>query len=164
MEKQFTSTVYILHNNKVLLLMHGKLNKWLPPGGHLETNEIPPECAIREALEETGLHVELIKDEHVWVSRWNAESFVRPWLCLLENIPPHGTQPAHQHVDFVYLGRPIGGKITDKHLQQHDIRWFSLEEVLALKADEDIFVETQQTISKIFEKLQSAAIRCCTQA
>jgi 8-oxo-dGTP pyrophosphatase MutT (NUDIX family) len=94
MERQFTATVYIIAENKVLLLMHPKVQKWLPPGGHLEANEIPSECAKREALEETGLTVELIKEEHVWVDRWNATSFERPWLCLLENMPAYGSQPA----------------------------------------------------------------------
>ena len=152
MEKQFTASVYILEDGKVLLLFHPKLQKWLPPGGHLESNELPPECAIREALEETGLQIELIKDEHLWVSSWNASSFERPWLCLLENIPPHNSEAPHQHVDFIYLGRPIGGSIGQEHRQQHEIRWFSYEEILALKPDEEIFVETQQTLGKIFEK------------
>lgn len=155
-KKQFTATVYILDEDKVLLLKHPKLQKWLPPGGHLEPNEIPPECAIREAFEETGLHVELIKDEHLWISpRWNGESFPRPWLCLLENIPTHGTEPAHQHIDLIYLGRKMGGATTEEHRKQHDIRWFNLQEVLALKADEEIFAETQTTITIIFEKFLS---------
>ncbi len=153
MEKQFTATVYIIENDKVLLLFHPKHRKWLPPGGHLEQNEIPPEAAIREALEETGLHIELIKDEHVWISRFNAVSFVRPWLCLLEYMPPHGNQSAHQHVDFIYLGRPIGGAITEEHQRCNAIRWLTLEEVLAFKPDEDIFAETQTTLAQIFKEL-----------
>src|SRR5690349_3545236 len=126
MEKQFTGTVYIIQENKVLLLLHPKLQKWLPPGGHLEEGETPPECAKREALEETGLAIELIRDEHIWVDRWNATSFERPWLCLLENIPAYGDKLPHQHVDFIYLGRPIGGSISEELLAQHPIRWFSL--------------------------------------
>jgi ADP-ribose pyrophosphatase YjhB (NUDIX family) len=151
MQTQFTATVYILEQNKVLLLFHPKLKKWLPPGGHLETGEIPPKCAIREAFEETGLNVELIKDEHLWVERWNASSFERPWLCLLENIPPHHSQPAHQHIDFIYLGRPIGGTIAQEHRNQHEIRWFSYEEVLSLRPDHEIFLETQQILRKVFD-------------
>ncbi len=151
MEKQFTATVYIVEENRVLLLMHPKLRKWLPPGGHLESNELPSECAIREAFEETGLQIEILKDEHLWISKWNAESFERPWLCLLENIPPHGSQPAHQHMDFVYLGRKIGGEITEEHRTQHEIRWFDLSTVLSLTPDEEIFAETQETIAKIFD-------------
>jgi ADP-ribose pyrophosphatase YjhB (NUDIX family) len=153
MEKQFTATVYILEEDKVLLLFHPKIKKWVPAGGHIEPNELPSECAIREALEETGLHIELIKDEHLWVDRWNAKSIERPWLCLLENIPPHNSQPAHQHIDFVYLARRIGGSIEEEHQKQNAIRWFTYDEVLALKPDEEIFLETQETVGKIFEKI-----------
>ncbi len=154
MEKQFTATVYILEDNKVLLRFHSKIQKWLPPGGHLEPGEIPPQGAIREALEETGLEIELIKDEHLWVDRWNASSFERPWLCLLENIPGNGSQTAHQHIDFIYLGRPVGGSLDAEAREQEAVRWFTLDEVLALKPDEEIFLETQETICKIFEGAQ----------
>ena len=150
MEKQFTATVYIVDGNKVLLLFHPKLGKWLPPGGHIEEGETPPECAIRETFEETGLRIAIIRDEHVWVSKWNAESFERPWLCLLENVPAHGQHHAHQHIDFIYLARPIGGTTTDQHHEQNAIRWFSIEDVLQLPPDQEIFAETQEVIQKIF--------------
>lgn len=153
MEKQFTATAYILNDQKVLLLMHPKLGKWLPPGGHMEENETPPQAAIREVKEETGLDVEILKEEHLWVERWNATSFERPFLCLLENIPPHKDKPAHQHIDFIYLCRLIGGKTEDSHQNMQTIRWFTLDEVRALKADEEVFAETQEVIEVIFKNL-----------
>ena len=151
MEKQMTATAYILDGDKILLLLHPKLKKWLPPGGHLEPNELPPEGAIRETWEETGLEISIVREEHLWVDQWNAKSFERPWLCLLENIPSHQDKPAHQHVDFIYLAHVTGGSITQSHQDLQPIRWFSCEEVLALEPDVEIFVETQLTIQKIFE-------------
>jgi 8-oxo-dGTP pyrophosphatase MutT (NUDIX family) len=152
MERQFTATVYIIENEKVLLIYHRKMNKWLPPGGHMHPNEIPPEAALREASEETGLDVELINDEHIWVDRWNARSFARPYMCLLEEIPAHKDQPAHQHVDMIYLARPVGGKETENHIETDGLRWFSLPEIEKLHPDDEIFVETQQVLRKILKK------------
>jgi len=149
MDKHFTATAYIVQDDKVLLLFHPKLKKWLPPGGHLEPNETPPECAKREALEETGLEIELIRQENLWLNYWNAASIERPYLCLLENIPAHGDTQAHQHIDMIYLARPIGDKLLP------DVKWFSLEEVEQLQSDIDIFVETKGTIKHIFSFFDS---------
>ena len=81
MKKQFTTSVYILHQGQVLLLMHPKLKKWLPPGGHVEENESPPEAAKREVKEETGLEITFIKQENLWVKRWNARK--KPCTSIL---------------------------------------------------------------------------------
>src|SRR5438309_1914918 len=98
MKKEFTATVYIIENQKVLLIYHHKLQKWLPPGGHIEENETPPEAAKREALEETGYEIEFIIQENVWIKQLNASSFERPYLCLLEEIPAYKDKEAHQHM------------------------------------------------------------------
>lgn len=144
MDRHFTATAYIIWDGKVVLLLHPKLKKWLPPGGHLEANETPPECAKREALEETGLTIELVPQENLWINCWNAKSIERPYLSLLENIPAHGTTPAHQHIDMIYLAQPIGGELLT------GVKWFSLEEVEHLQTDIEIFGETKETIKHIF--------------
>jgi 8-oxo-dGTP pyrophosphatase MutT (NUDIX family) len=145
MEKHFTATAYIIDQGKVLLLMHPKLKKWLPPGGHIEQNETPPECAKREAQEETGLEIELIEQENLWLNFWNASSIERPYLCLLENIPAHGNTPAHQHIDMIYLAKPLRGTLLE------GVRWFSLEEVEKMTDEEEIFTETKTTIRHLLE-------------
>lgn len=146
MEKQFTASVYIIDKQKTLLIFHRKLKKWLSPGGHIEPNETPPEAAKREALEETGLEIEFIPQENIWINRWNANSFERPYLCLLEEIPAYGDKAAHQHIDFIYVAKAIGGKELCNHNEVDGMRWFTLEEVDALVPDQEIFAETQQVI------------------
>lgn len=51
---------YVFHDNKVLLIKHKKLNKWLPPGGHIDENESPDDAIIRELKEETNLDIRLV--------------------------------------------------------------------------------------------------------
>jgi len=149
LERHFTVTTYIIKNKKVLLIFHAKFSKWLPPGGHLEKGETPPEGAKREVLEETGLKIEFIPQENLWINDWNASSFERPYFCLLENVPPHGSFSAHQHMDLIYLAKPIGGVEHPEELKKGTLKWFTLEEVENLTSDETIFGETKQTIKHL---------------
>jgi ADP-ribose pyrophosphatase YjhB (NUDIX family) len=143
LERHFTATTYIVDQGKILLLKHPKFNKWLPPGGHVEANETPPECAKREAMEETGLEIELIRQENIWVDFSNAFSIERPYQCLLENIPAHADKPAHQHIDMIFLAKPTSGTLFP------DVKWFTLEEIEQLIDEEEIFTETKTTIRHI---------------
>lgn len=151
LERQFTASVYIIDQEKVLLIYHKKLKKWLPPGGHLDPNEIPPECAKREAKEETGLDVEIISQENIWIDRWNAKSFERPFLCLLEEIPEHNGVAAHQHLDMVYLAYKIGGNEEENLFETDGMRWFNLDEIEKLQSNIEIFDETKDVLRLIFK-------------
>jgi 8-oxo-dGTP pyrophosphatase MutT (NUDIX family) len=153
MQRQFTASVYIISEARVLLIHHRKLQMWLPPGGHVEPDELPSETAVREALEETGLEIELLSDEHLWVQRWNARSLPRPYLCLLEEIPAHGETAAHQHIDQIYLARPIGGKEMLNVAETGGLRWFTCADIHSLQSDVEIFAETKEVISTIFDLL-----------
>ncbi|MDB6081624.1 MAG: hypothetical protein JWO53_896 [Chlamydiia bacterium] len=149
MRRDFTATCYVIQSGATLLIYHKKLKKWLPPGGHIDANETPPEAAIREVLEETGLIVEILPQENIVISRSNARSIERPYMCLLEEIPAYGDQPQHQHMDFIYLARPVGGSENHNLAEVSAMRWFTKEEALALDPDADIFIETQETIAHI---------------
>jgi len=151
MERHFTATVYIIENHKALLIYHQKYQKWLPPGGHLEANELPSEGARREVREETGLEIEFVTQENVWIDRWNAKSFERPYMCLLEEIPSHNGKPAHQHMDLIYVARPLSTYLPIKSAESFEQRWFSWQELQQLVPDQQIFVETLQTLEKLLE-------------
>ncbi len=150
MIRQMTATVYVVENERVLLVFHKKLKKWLPPGGHLDQDELPPDGAIREAKEETGLDVEIIPQENLWIEqRWNGRSFERPYLCLLEHIPAINGEAAHEHVDFVYIGQPTGGRLIQNHDETEGIRWFTFDEVRELERDVDIFEDVYRVIEQL---------------
>ncbi|MBA3722025.1 MAG: NUDIX domain-containing protein [Parachlamydiaceae bacterium] len=151
MKREFTSSVYIIDEDRVLLIYHKKFQKWLSPGGHIESDETPPEAARREVLEETGLEIEFITEENILIDQWNAKSFPRPYLCLLEEIPAYKTFPAHQHMDMIYVAKPL---ITQTFIAEGDCekKWFTLTEIESLNQDIDIFKETTAVIKHLFQK------------
>jgi 8-oxo-dGTP diphosphatase len=64
---KLSTLVYIIKNNKVLMLHRNKKQNdqhsglWVAPGGKLLINESPYECAVRETKEETGLNIKNLK-------------------------------------------------------------------------------------------------------
>jgi len=153
-QREFTSTCYIIQNQKVLLVYHNKFQKWSPPGGHVEPNETPQEAAIRECLEETGLEISLVSDERqVHVSE-TSKSLPRPYMCLLENIPPYKDTPAHQHIDFIFIAKVIGGTERFDKRESAALKWFTLEEVQNIPLNE-MFDEVRDSIYTLLEPSQS---------
>ena len=148
MQRQFTATVFIVHEAKTLLLFHKKHNKWMPPGGHVEANETPAEAAKREAFEETGIEIEFITQENVWIDDSNAKSIPRPHHMLLEQIPQTAKEPAHEHIDFIYIGRPVS---ESPAAELHHMRWFTLEEVLHLETGVEVFADVQKTVTYLLQ-------------
>lgn len=125
MKREFTATVYVVHDDKVLLVFHKKLQKWLPPGGHVDENELPDDAAIREVKEETGLDIELIGEKQPKLSDIVTPLF-RPEVVQLEDIE-HGGE-FHQHIDLFYLAVPKTHSIRLSN-ESEQIRWFSLSDM-----------------------------------
>ncbi|MGH2632536.1 MAG: NUDIX hydrolase, partial [Tepidiformaceae bacterium] len=127
LERHFTSTAYIVSGGRTLLLWHRKLRIWLPPGGHLEVNEDPVQGALREALEETGLAVEVIPlSELLPVER---PVYLPPPAAVgVFDIEIEG-QPFHQHIDFVYYTRPLGPVDFDAPIPEGIHRWLTAAEL-----------------------------------
>lgn len=133
MLKHATATALIVHENKILLLFHKKLKSWLPPGGHIEENELPHECVIRETKEETGLDISILsgRSNQIFDDEM-AKELPLPFCMLEETIPEHNGIPEHRHIDHLFLAQP-------KHLNiQTDevVQWFSAEEIKKIPASE----------------------------
>ena len=95
--RDFTATTFVVKDRLTLLIYHRKLRMWLPPGGHIGTDELPCDAAVREVREETGLNVELI---HPASKLGHVRVLAQPICILLEDI-----EEGHQHIDLIYFAR-----------------------------------------------------------
>ena len=142
----FTSSVYIVYQNKVLLRMHDKYNIWLPPGGHVELDEDPVQAALREAKEEAGLDVKI----------WDGEKkFTAGGEDGVELIPPislhrHFISPTHEHINMAYFGTsttdvlaPAPGESTD------GLKWCTREDLQTMDLRPDIKFYAELAIEKL---------------
>jgi 8-oxo-dGTP pyrophosphatase MutT (NUDIX family) len=76
----------------------------MPPGGHIEPDELPTEAALREVHEETGFVCEIVSTSPY--SRFSyPEQIPAPYTILLEDIP--GPDEPHKHIDLIYFVRPL---------------------------------------------------------
>jgi 8-oxo-dGTP pyrophosphatase MutT (NUDIX family) len=98
--RDWAVAVLVVHDDRVLMHWHRKLGRWLPPGGHVEPNELPDEAAVREVFEETGVRARLLgaSDDPEPPRPGHPRPLCRPAGVQLEAIAP-----GHEHVDLVYF-------------------------------------------------------------
>jgi len=121
----FTASAFLLSPDgaQLLLVFHGKLHRWLQPGGHIDpADETVWAAARREVAEEVGVALQddgslLDVDVHA--------------------IPALGGAPAHEHFDVRFLFRtPTLAHTAGSDAR--DSRWFPLEEINALSSDASV--------------------------
>ncbi len=126
----FTVAVFVVENHRVLLVHHRGLDRWLPLGGHIDPGEDPISAVHREALEESGLRIELLVEKPL------------PLLPDVKVLPPplymdiHPIQDQHKHLGMVYFAHPIEGELTLAPAEHHAIRWFQAEAIEAAPVEE----------------------------
>ncbi len=123
--RDFTVATFVIHQGKVLLLWHKKLNMWLPPGGHIDANELPDEAAVREVKEETGLDVVLLSQPALPPIP-GPRQLARPEGIQLEDIAP-----GHQHIDLIYFAVPADPRAVQPvaNDEVERVGWYGLEDL-----------------------------------
>jgi len=135
----FTVAIFVVHDGKVLLIHHRKLDKWLPLGGHIELDENPEQAALREAKEESGLDVELL-GERPPTTGPGTRALIAPRFLDI-----HRSTDTHEHIGMIYwarlkkvarASRPFASETHGQDAratlaagEHHDIRWCSIEEL-----------------------------------
>ena len=134
--RHFTVAVFVVHAERVLLHYHRKLGKWLPPGGHVEDNELPDDAAVREVVEETGVRALLVGPRGLPIDE--PRQLVVPAGIQVEHI-----YAGHEHIDLVYFAIPVpddpGAADVDPRLAESDrVGWYAAAELDALGANAEI--------------------------
>jgi len=124
--RHFVATVYVVHDGETALHDHEKLDMWLPPGGHIDRDELPHVAAKRETREELGLDVDLLAPQED-ITSTTVESIPQPQHFLLEDINVHDGEVGHQHVDFIFYGEADSRNIGpgDGEAPADAWEWFS---------------------------------------
>ena len=117
---------YILSPDGKLLLIDAegsdRVRLWISPGGGLEQGETIEQCAVREAYEETGLRVRLVR--LLAVSEvWHAGRMAILGFLFLAEPDPWPQQPAPPDADGA--------------LRFHGCGWFDRADIASLNVPQD---------------------------
>ncbi len=113
-----TGSAWIINEARThaLLVLHGKLNRWMQPGGHADGDENILRVALKEAEEETGL------------TRLKIASPI-PFDLDVHPIPARTDFPLHDHYDVRFLLEAVDHQPIVVSHESHDVRWIPLPEL-----------------------------------
>jgi 8-oxo-dGTP pyrophosphatase MutT (NUDIX family) len=117
---------------RVLLLHHGKLQKWLQPGGHADGDRDIRAVALREAREESGLSRLRFVSEEIF----DAD---------VHRIPPRRGEPEHFHFDVRFILEADPEEPTKVSSESLDIAWVTLAQVSSLTTERSIIRMVEKT-------------------
>ncbi|MEM9555346.1 MAG: NUDIX hydrolase [Acidobacteriota bacterium] len=126
LEGHLTASALVVEQGRerVLLLHHRKLDKWIQPGGHCDGDANLPGVALRECLEETGLE--------------SLEIAPRPIDVDIHWIPARPETPAHRHFDTRFLVLAPAGSTPRGNDESNALRWFGVDEAFERAGDESV--------------------------
>jgi 8-oxo-dGTP pyrophosphatase MutT (NUDIX family) len=107
-----TGLVIAPDRDRILLVHHRRFNRWLLPGGHVETGDLKTwDAARREVIEETGAILQ-------------PDPIPRLAGADVHGIPSNGREPYYLHHDLLFLFRAA----SEHHQvseESHAVAWCS---------------------------------------
>ena len=128
LEGHVTGSAWIVDEQHefALLIHHGKLDKWLQPGGHCDGDSDVLRVAMREAEEETG------------VTRLVTLLGGAIFDVDAHDIPARKDVPAHVHYDIRYAFQASRSAPLQISAESKEVRWVALARVVEMNTDESV--------------------------
>jgi 8-oxo-dGTP pyrophosphatase MutT (NUDIX family)/GNAT superfamily N-acetyltransferase len=143
----FTATGFVFNSNgEILMIKHKKFGVWLPPGGHVDENELPCETVVREIFEETGVTAKVVTAAQDMGIPTDSCELPLPMQIKLEDIEGTGL---HNHIDLIYLCRTDDSKLNPQVGEIDDIGWFTPAEIMKLDTFDDVRNSLQKAVRYI---------------
>jgi len=150
--RHFTATTYVVNDGATALHEHEGLGIRLPPGGHVDRDELPHEAALREVREETGLDADLVATESS-VTGPNTRGIPEPAHLMLHDINVHGDgSVGHQHVDHLYYARVDSRAIAPNGADEvgpDRWGWYTAAELAASGLQQDVIDLGREAIAAV---------------
>ena len=149
---RYATSVLVLKNTSVLLILHPYHNVWLPPGHRVAFQEYPHESAQKAVLSETGYKVSFMESIHhqECVIDRNTLQLPQPYFVMREDQGHRGG--IRSHYDFYYICEIIDEE--NRRNSKLDARWFTIEELDRLVAKGMLYNDIQYIIKKALKDLK----------
>jgi ADP-ribose pyrophosphatase YjhB (NUDIX family) len=128
----FIVNIYIINNDKILMIKHKSLGIWLPVGGHIEPNEDPEEALYREVKEECGLEIELVN------KTYGISDDECKFLPVPNFLDIHNISDKHKHIAFEYVAIAKSNIVKFNKEEHDEIKWFSEEKIDKLELKNNV--------------------------
>ena len=140
----FTATGIVFNENgEILMIKHRKLGVWLPPGGHIDKNELPCKAVLREIFEETGVQAKVITAAQETGIPMDSCELPLPMQILLEDIEGTGL---HNHIDMIYLCLAENPALKPQENEIDGIGWFTPTAAMRLETFDNVRNSVQKAV------------------
>jgi 8-oxo-dGTP pyrophosphatase MutT (NUDIX family) len=111
--------------SEFIVLLHKKLNLWINPGGHADSDLCFLRSAAKELLEETQIVPSFVHSLKCY------ESVFIPTFIDVHEIPRHKNTPEHKHLDMVFIFSVEKTKCQVKYdpLESNGLEWVTVKNI-----------------------------------